>query len=206
MSQRNRRDFLRVSGAGALALGSTMATSAPARAGSEPGQGPPRVAVLDIVPTHKLYNTVTREFATAYWHWFFLIQPAPLPETVLSTNAEFFINRAFGRAAPGVFTKEAVDAYLRAFRDPATIHAGCEDYRAAATIDLAHDDADIGRKISCTVLALWAAKGPMSRLYNVLEAWRERAANVTGKALPGGHFLPEEVPDETYVELKAFLG
>ena len=165
-----------------------------------------KLAVVDIVPTHKLYNTVTKEFATAYWWWFFLIQPAPLPETFLSTNAEFFINRAFGRAAPGVFIKEAVDAYLRAFRDPATIHAGCEDYRAAATIDLAHDDTDIGRKISCPVLALWAGKGPMHRLYNVLETWRERAANVTGKALPSGHFLPEEVPDETYMELKAFLG
>lgn len=164
-----------------------------------------KLAVLDIVPTHKLYNTVTRDFATAYWHWFFLIQPAPLPETVLSTNAEFFNNRAFGRAAPGVFIKEAVDAYLRARRDPATIHAMCEDYRAGATVDLSHDDADIDRKISCPVLALWAAKGPMHRLYNVLETWRERAANVTGKALPSGHFLPEEVPDETYAELKAFL-
>src|SRR5262249_36433754 len=164
-----------------------------------------KLAVLDIVPTHKLYNTVTRDFATAYWHWFFLIQPAPLPETLLSTNSEFYGQRTFGRGAHGVFTQEAVEAYLRAFRDLATIHAGCEDYRAAATIDLAHDDADIGRKISCPVLALWAGKGPMDRLYNVLETWRERAANVTGKALPGGHFLPEEIPDETYLELKAFL-
>ena len=178
-------------------VGHRMALDHPARV--------TKLAVLDIVPTHKLYNTVTRDFATAYWHWFFLIQPAPLPETFLSTNADFFINRVFGRAAPGVFSKEAVDAYLRAFSDPPTIHAGCEDYRAAATIDLSHDDADLGRKISCPVLALWAAKGPMHRLYNVLETWRERAANVSGKALPSGHFLPEEVPDETYTELKAFL-
>jgi haloacetate dehalogenase len=178
-------------------VGHRMALDHPARV--------TKLAVLDIVPTHKLYNTVSREFATAYWHWFFLIQPAPLPETFLSTNADFFINRAFGRSAPGVFRKEAVDAYLRAFRDPATIHAGCEDYRAAATIDLSHDDADIGRKISCPVLALWAAKGPMNRLYKVLETWQERAANVTGKSLPSGHFLPEEAPDETYAELQAFL-
>src|SRR5262247_1431389 len=87
-------------------VGHRMALDHPARV--------TKLAVLDIVPTHKLYNTVTREFATAYWHWFFLIQPAPLPETLLSTNAEFFVNRAFGRAAPGVFTKEAVEAYLRA--------------------------------------------------------------------------------------------
>lgn len=178
-------------------VGHRMALDHPARV--------TKLAVLDIVPTHKLYNTVTREFATAYWHWFFLIQPAPLPETLLNTNPDFLNNRAFGRAAPGVFTKEAVDAYLRGGRDPATVHAMCEDYRAGASIDLSHDDADIDRKISCPVLALWAAKGPMHRLYNVLETWRERAANVTGKALPGGHFLAEEVPDETYAELKTFL-
>jgi haloacetate dehalogenase len=164
-----------------------------------------KLAVLDIVPTHKLYNTVSREFATAYWHWFFLIQPAPLPETFLNGNTDFLLNRIFGQAAPGVFTKEAVDEYLRAFRDPATVHASCEDYRAAATIDLAHDDADIDRKVACPVLALWAAKGPMHRIYNVLETWQERASEVKGKALPGGHFLPEEAPEETYAELESFL-
>jgi haloacetate dehalogenase len=164
-----------------------------------------KLAVLDIVPTHKLYNTVTRGFATAYWHWFFLIQPFPLPETFLNSNSEFLLNRIFGQAAPGVFTKEAVEAYLRAFRDPATVHASCEDYRAAASIDLSHDDSDIDRKIGCPVLALWGANAPMHRLYDVLETWRERAETVTGKALPSGHFLPEEVPDETYVELKDFL-
>jgi haloacetate dehalogenase len=164
-----------------------------------------KLAVLDIVPTHKLYNTVTRGFATAYWHWFFLIQPAPLPETFLNGNTDFLLNRIFGQAPAGVFTKEAVDEYLRAFRDPATLHASCEDYRAAATVDLLHDDADIDRKVACPVLALWAADGPMHRLYDVLETWRERAANVTGRPLPGGHFLPEEAPEETYAELKSFL-
>jgi haloacetate dehalogenase len=164
-----------------------------------------KLAVLDIVPTHKLYNTVTRGFATAYWHWFFLIQPAPLPETFLNGNTDFLLKRIFGQAPAGVFTKEAVDEYLRAFRDPATLHASCEDYRAAATVDLLHDDADIDRKVACPVLALWAADGPMHRLYDVLETWRERAANVTGRPLPGGHFLPEEAPEETYAELKSFL-
>jgi haloacetate dehalogenase len=164
-----------------------------------------KLAVLDIVPTHKLYNTVTREFAAAYWHWFFLIQPFPLPETLINSNSEFFINRIFGHAAPGVFTKEAVEAYLRSFSDPRTVHATCEDYRAAATIDLAHDDVDIDLKIACPVLALWAAKGAMHQMFDVLDTWRERASHVSGKALPGGHFLPEEVPDETYEELKTFL-
>jgi haloacetate dehalogenase len=164
-----------------------------------------RLAVLDIVPTLKLYSTVTRGLATAYWHWFFLIQPAPFPETLLGNSAEYFINRAFGGGAAGVFTDEARAEYLRCFRDPATIHAVCEDYRAGASIDLEHDEADVDYKITCPMLALWAENGPMHRLYDVLETWRERAANVSGKALPGGHFLAEQVPEETLAELQAFL-
>jgi len=163
-----------------------------------------KLAVLDIVPTYTLYQTVTKDFATAYWHWFFLIQPAPLPETLLGNNVDFLFNQFFG-ASRAIFTTEAVAEYLRAFRDPATLHAACEDYRAAATIDLEHDEEDLGRKISCPLLLLWGEKGPMHRLYNVLGTWRERAVNVAGKALPSGHFLPEEVPDDTYAELKRFL-
>jgi haloacetate dehalogenase len=162
-----------------------------------------KLAVLDIVPTHKIYSTVTKQLATAYYHWFFLIQPAPLPETLLANNGEFFLKRLFGgvRSMP----PEVFNEYLRAFKDPATLHAMCEDYRAAASIDLEHDEADMAKKIECPLLALWGAKGAMQQLYDVLATWRERASTVSGKALPGGHWLPEEVPQEVYRELKAFL-
>jgi haloacetate dehalogenase len=165
-----------------------------------------RLTVLDIVPTHKLYHNVNKGFATAYYHWFFLIQPSPFPETLIGNNAEFYLNSLLGRLKPEAITPEAFAEYLRCFRDPATIHATCEDYRAAASIDLAHDDADIDRKITCPVLALWAEKGAMHKMYDVVAAWRERAVSVSGTALPGGHFLPEEAPEETFAELKAFLG
>ena len=164
-----------------------------------------KLAVLDIVPTHKLYHNVNKEFATAYYHWFFLIQPSPFPETLIGNNAEFYLNSLLGRLKPEAITPEAFAEYLRCFCDPATIHATCEDYRAAASIDLAHDDADMDRKITCPVLALWAGKGALHKMYDVLATWHERATNVSGKALPGGHFLPEEAPEETFAELKAFL-
>jgi haloacetate dehalogenase len=164
-----------------------------------------KLAVLDIVPTHKLYHNVSKEFATAYYHWFFLIQPAPFPETLIGNNVEFYLNSLLGRLKPQAITPEAFAEYLRCFSDPATIHATCEDYRAAASIDLAHDEADMDRKITYPVLALWAEKGLMHRMYDVVAAWRERAVNVSGRALPCGHFLPEEAPEETFAELKTFL-
>lgn len=164
-----------------------------------------KLAVLDIVPTHKVYHSVSREFATAYYHWFFLIQPAPFPETLIANNAEFYLRRTFDPLMPNAVTPEAFAEYLRCFRNPATIHASCEDYRAAASIDLEHDEADLNRKIACPLLALWAERGAMHRMFDVAATWLERAANVKGKALPGGHFLPEETPEETLVELRAFL-
>jgi haloacetate dehalogenase len=164
-----------------------------------------KLAVLDIVPTHKLYNNVTREFATAYYHWFFLIQPAPLPETLIGSNTEFYLKTRFASLMPDAVTPEAFAEYLRCFRNPATIHAACEDYRASASIDLNHDEADLNRKVTCPLLALWAERGAMHRLFDVAATWRERAINVQGKALPGGHFLPEESPEETLAELQAFL-
>jgi haloacetate dehalogenase len=159
-----------------------------------------KLALLDIVPTYKLLHSVTREFATAYYHWFLLIQPAPLPETILARVLDLFESRE------RYVDPAARDEYLRAFRDPATAHAACEDYRAAASIDLEHDESDLERKIECPLLALWGAHGPMHRMHDVLATWRERASNVSGKALPGGHFLPEELPDQTLGELRAFLG
>ena len=164
-----------------------------------------KLAVLDIVPTRTLYNNVTREFATAYYHWFFLIQPAPLPETLIANNVEFYLRQRFDPLMPKAVTLEAFAEYLRCFRNPATIHAACEDYRAGASIDLQHDEADLNRKITCPLLALWAERGAMHRMFDVAATWRERAINVKGKALFGGHFLTEESPHETLAELRAFL-
>jgi haloacetate dehalogenase len=164
-----------------------------------------KLVVLDIVPTYTLYHNVNKEFATAYYHWFFLIQAAPFPETLIGNDPEFYLNSLLGRLKPKAITPEAFAEYLRCFRDPTTVHATCEDYRAAASIDLVHDEADMDRKVACPVLALWAEKGVMHRMYDVVAAWRERAVNVSGKPLPSGHFLPEEAPEETLAELRAFL-
>jgi haloacetate dehalogenase len=165
-----------------------------------------RLAVLDIVPTYKLYSTVTRDFAAIYFHWFFLIQPSPLPETLLSNNAEFFLRTwAFGGLIPGVISEEVFAEYLRCFQNPNTLHAMCEDYRAAASIDLEHDQADLDQKIQCPVLVLWGSKGAMEPLYDVIATWKERAAHVRGKALLGGHYLPEELATEVHAEVASFL-
>jgi haloacetate dehalogenase len=130
-----------------------------------------------------------------------------VPETLIGNSAEFYLNSllGIGRLKPHAITPEAFSEYLRCFRDPAMIHATCEDYRAAASIDLVHDDADMDRKVTCPVLALWGEKGVMHRMYDVVAVWRERAANVSGKALPCGHFLAEEAPEETLTELRNFL-
>jgi haloacetate dehalogenase len=164
-----------------------------------------KVAVLDIVPTYKLFHNVTKEWATASFHWFFLIQNAPFPETVIGNSAEFWLKSRFGRLPPAALNNEAFAEYLRCFRDPAMIHATCEDYRAGASIDLDHDAADLDRKVSCPLLALWGEHGDMHRLYNVLDTWRERASNVSGKPVPSGHFIAEEIPDVLLTELNSFL-
>ncbi len=163
------------------------------------------LTVIDIVPTLKLYSDVTKVFATLYYHWFFLIQPAPLPETLLGSHAEFFLRRLFGRLMPAAISEQVFADYVRCFSDPATLHAMCEDYRAAASVDLEHDRADLADKVRCPVLALWGEHGAMQPLYDVLATWRERASDVRGKALPGGHWLPEELPDLVLAELLAFL-
>ena len=164
-----------------------------------------KAVILDIVPSP--YTRVTRQFATEYFHWFFLIQPAPFPETMIGNRAEYYLRSRFQRqgAATNVFTPEAVAEYMRCFNDPATIHATCEDYRAGATIDLEHAAEDGSRKVVCPLLVLWGERGTVGRLEPVMDLWREKAVNVTGKSLPAGHFLPEEVPDETLSALLGFL-
>jgi haloacetate dehalogenase len=165
-----------------------------------------RLAVLDIVPTYKLYSSVTKEFATAYYHWFFLIQPAPFPETLIGNSADFCLRESMFRGLiPSVISDELYAEYLRCYQNPATLHAMCEDYRAAAAIDLQHDRNDLGTKVQCPLLAVWGSKGTMDPLYDVLATWRERASDVRGRSLPGGHWLPEQLPDELAAELLQFL-
>jgi len=155
-----------------------------------------RLAVLDIVPTYYLYTHVTIGFVQAYFHWFNYLRPAPGPEDQLKAEVE-------ARAAGA--TSDIQKEYLRVQRDPANIHGMCEDYRAGASIDLDHDKADLDHKITCPLLALWAERGAMARLYDVISIWKERASKVTGKGLSGGHNLQEDVPDQVYAELRAFL-
>ena len=166
-----------------------------------------KLALLDIAPTLAMYERTDMAFASAYYHWFFLIQPYDLPERLIGADPDFYLEKKIGKWSqnPGAFTAAALAEYKRCFRDPATIHATCEDYRAAAGIDLEHDRADLGRKLACPVLALWGAKGVIERSYPVLEIWRERVRDLRGKALPCGHFLAEEAPTETVAELLNFL-
>jgi haloacetate dehalogenase len=164
-----------------------------------------RMAVIDIVPTLKIYSTVSKPLATAYFHWFFLIQPSPVPETLLAGQGEFFLRTLFRGLDERAMPKKIFAEYARCFNDPATLHAMCEDYRAAASIDLEHDKADLERKIACPLLVLWGERGAMHGMYDVLDTWRERATDVRGKSLPGGHWLPEQLPSETYAALHSFL-
>jgi haloacetate dehalogenase len=168
-----------------------------------------RLAVLDIVPTLRVFESVDQRLATAYYHWFFLAQPAPLPEHMIGLDPEFYLRKKTSMWGVGMdrLTPEAMAEYLRAMRDPASVHAMCEDYRAAATIDLEHDRASraAGERVRCPLLALWGRKASMERLFDVLATWREVADDVRGHALDCGHFLAEEAPEETLSALLDFL-
>jgi haloacetate dehalogenase len=164
-----------------------------------------KLVMMDICPTHYMYKTTDRQFASGYFHWFFLIQAAPFPETLIGNNVDAFLKLFMGSVMPKFIEPEAYAEYRRCFSEAATIHASCEDYRAAATIDLTHDEADMDRKISCPVLVLWGANGLVGKKYDVLAVWRDRAKEVSGKALPSSHWLAEEVPDLMLAEVKQFL-
>ena len=167
-----------------------------------------RWAALDIVPTLTMYQRTDRVFAEAYYHWFFLIQPAPLPERLIGADPDFFLmwhlTNRWG--ASEVFDPAALAAYRAAFRDPATIHATCEDYRAAASIDLVHDQADLDHRVTAPLLALWGRRGVVDRCFRPLDDWRERVTTVTGESLDCGHYLAEEAPNETARLLLDFFG
>jgi haloacetate dehalogenase len=165
------------------------------------------LTVLDISPTLKMYQSTNKAFATAYYHWFFLIQRFPLPETLLSKQVPHYILGRIGRGPGGikVFEKKVLAEYVRAFRDPKTVHATCEDYRAAAGIDLLHDKKDLKTKIKMPVLVLWGRHGVIEKMFKPLSDWREVARDVRGRSLDCGHFLPEEKPEDVLRELRAFL-
>jgi haloacetate dehalogenase len=166
-----------------------------------------RVAMLDIVPTKTLFDTVDKAVATSYYHWFFLIQEDGLPETMIGRDPEWFLRETVRRWSGGAtpVAEEAIREYVRWFTRPGAVHASCEDYRAAASIDLEHDAADAPR-VACPLLALWGERGRIGRIYDILETWRAVADDVRGRATPGGHFVPEEAPRETLRELMGFFG
>jgi haloacetate dehalogenase len=161
------------------------------------------LTVLDISPTLKMYQSTNMQFAKAYYHWFFLIQEAPLPEQMLEGMGPQYILTRLGRGKSGikVFDQRALAEYTRCF----DAHSTCEDYRAAATIDLVHDRKDLKKKLQMPVLALWGLQGVIAALFDCLADWREVAADVRGRALQCGHFIPEEKPKELLVELRRFL-
>ena len=164
-----------------------------------------RLAVLDICPTHGTFAATSLKVAATYWHWFFMLQPEPFPEQFIGASPELYMRRLMGRwDEPGSpFTPEAIAEYVRCFARPDTIHATTEDYRAAASIDLEHDEADLDRKLACPVLALWGGNGMLPKFFDVLAEWRKRASDVRGRGLACGHYLAEELPEETGRELAA---
>jgi len=167
-----------------------------------------RVAVLDISPTRIMFERTDQAFATAYYHWFFLAQPHDLPERLIGADPAYYLAIKMKRWSAGetaFFDPRAWAEYERCFSDPATIHASCEDYRAAASIDLAHDRADPVQRVRCPLLVLWGAKGVVNRLFDPLNDWRSVADDVRGQVMPTGHYIAEEAPAATLAQLQAFL-
>jgi len=166
-----------------------------------------KACVMDIAPTHTMFSTADKNFATGYYHWFFLIQPGGLPEKLIGSDPEYYLTEKLKRwsGKNKSFDDEAVSEYVRCFSSTDAITASCEDYRAAATIDLIHDEADFEEKINCPLLVLWGNEGFVHRTYDVLETWKEKAHHVQGNALNSGHFIAEENPEETLAELSVFF-
>jgi haloacetate dehalogenase len=166
-----------------------------------------RLALLDIVPTLYRFETIDQKAATSSWHWFFLIQPSGFPERLIGSEAEFFLRHQLGGLLrePAKLEPEAFADYLRCFKNPDTIRATCDEYRAGATIDLVHDRAGRGRRIAMPLLMLWGQRSSQGSGYDVLSVWRDHAETVSGHAIDSGHFLPEEAPEDTYHALRDFF-
>ncbi len=163
--------------------------------------------VLDISPTLTMYENTTMAFVKGYWHWFFLIQPQPVPETMIGANPEYWLKNHMGRhAGTGIFSAEKWAEYLAGVGNPIGMHAMCEDYRAAATIDLVHDRADrvSGEKLQMPLRVLWGEHGLVNQCFKPLDDWRAVAKDVTG-AVPCGHYIPEELPGDLLKEAQEFF-
>jgi len=166
------------------------------------------LSVLDIVPTYAMFMDVNRQRAKAYWHWYFLSQPAPFPEHMIGKDPDFFFETClvgWGATRVEDFDAEMLADYRRCWRNPEMIHGSCSDYRAGSTIDMEHDQADIGTKVACPTLAFWGANGMMHKQFDIEAEWRKRCANVRTASLPGGHFFIDTLPEETARVLEEFL-
>jgi haloacetate dehalogenase len=168
-----------------------------------------RMLLLDIAPTLAMYENTSEAFARAYWHWFFLIQPAPLPEALIASDPVRYVRSVMGGRHAGLapFSAEALAEYERCAALPGTAEAVCEDYRASASIDLVHDREDLaaGRRLTQPLRVLWGAHGVVGRCFDVLALWRDCAIDVTGGTVPCGHYVPEEAPDDVVRESLAFF-
>jgi len=168
-----------------------------------------RMVLLDVAPTLAMYEQTSRAFATAYWHWFMLIQPAPLPERLIEADPAAYVRDVIGRRSAGLapFDDRALAEYERCLSAPGAAHAVCEDYRAAAGIDLVHDRADraAGRRLQAPVLVLWGRDGTIEACFRPLDEWRLVASDVRGEALPCGHYIAEEAPGLLLERVEAFL-
>jgi haloacetate dehalogenase len=166
------------------------------------------LTVMDIIPTHLLLGDLHQEVARAYYHWFFLAQPAPFPERMIGADPDYYFESCllgWGGATLEDFPAEALEAYRKSWRDPACIHAMCNDYRAAIDVDFALDAADLDRQVSCPALVLYGATGAMAKQYDVEATWAPRLANMRAAAIPGGHFFVDQHPSETAEALLDFL-
>lgn len=166
------------------------------------------LAVMDIVPTHRLLSDWTAGIAADYWHWTFLAQPSPFPETVIGNDPDHFFEACllgWGGARLSDFDPGALANYRAAWRDPTTIAGMCADYRAAPSVDFADDAADLDRRVDCPALVLWGANGVMARRFDVAATWADRLSDLHAAPLPGGHFFVDLYPVETADALRAFL-
>ena len=168
-----------------------------------------RLVLLDIAPTLAMYEKTSNQFARSYWHWFFLIQPAPLPERLIEADPAAYVRDVLGRRSAGLapFDPRALAEYVRCLELSGTAHGLCEDYRASATIDLVHDQSDIDKKnfLQQPLLVLWGEQGVVNQCFEPLKEWSKLAVNVQGHALPCGHYIPEEAPELLLNQVQSFL-
>jgi haloacetate dehalogenase len=166
------------------------------------------LTLMDIVPTYSMLMETNRKVAASYWHWYFLSQPEPFPEKLITADPDFFYEHSlvgWGASRISEFDPDMLADYRRAWRDPAMIHGSCSDYRAAVSIDLEHDTADIGRTVQCPTLVFYGSAGQMAELFDIPAQWRSRCSDVTDVCLPGGHFFVDQFPQQTATMLREFL-